>query len=101
MMVFIYIFYVFRRRIKDALNEQTYDQFLQYASQQFPGNPDQQAILVRQLQDQHYHQYIEQLSLNRQSAANQRNLNNANVTIGDDSERKAMFNENEYVLYFA
>ncbi|XP_077283879.1 Golgi resident protein GCP60 isoform X2 [Arctopsyche grandis] len=60
------------RRIKDALNEQTYDQFLQYACQQFPGNPDQQAILVRQLQDQHYHQYIQQLALNRQTAAKER-----------------------------
>lgn len=49
------------------MNEQTYDQFLEYARQQFPGNPDQQAVLVRQLQDQHYHQYVQQLAINRQA----------------------------------
>ncbi|XP_059062864.1 Golgi resident protein GCP60 isoform X2 [Achroia grisella] len=53
------------QRIKDALNAQTYEQFLQYAQQQFPGNFDQQAILIRQLQDQHYQQYIQQLAMDQ------------------------------------
>ncbi|XP_026323271.1 Golgi resident protein GCP60-like, partial [Hyposmocoma kahamanoa] len=56
------------QRIKDALNAQTYDQFLQYAQQQFPGNFDQQAILIRQLQDQHYQQYIQQLAVDQRLA---------------------------------
>lgn len=59
---------LFRQRIKDALNAQTYDQFLQYAQQQFPGNYDQQAILIRQLQDQHYQQYIQQLAVDQRLA---------------------------------
>ncbi|XP_065207757.1 Golgi resident protein GCP60 [Planococcus citri] len=50
-----------RRQIQDALNQQTYHQFKSYAEQQFPGNPEQQAVLIRQLQDQHYHQYMLQL----------------------------------------
>ncbi|XP_063538752.1 Golgi resident protein GCP60 isoform X1 [Cydia strobilella] len=56
------------QKIKDALNAQTYDQFLQYAQQQFPGNFDQQAILIRQLQDQHYQQYIQQLAVDQRLA---------------------------------
>ncbi|KAL0878912.1 hypothetical protein ABMA27_003911 [Loxostege sticticalis] len=56
------------QRIKDALNAQTYNQFLQYAQQQFPGNFDQQAILIRQLQDQHYQQYIQQLAIDQRLA---------------------------------
>ncbi|XP_075976554.1 Golgi resident protein GCP60 [Anticarsia gemmatalis] len=56
------------QRIKDALNAQTYDQFLQYAQQQYPGNFDQQAVLIRQLQDQHYQQYIQQLAVDQRLA---------------------------------
>ncbi|KAL4715735.1 hypothetical protein ACJJTC_006314 [Scirpophaga incertulas] len=64
------------QRIKDALNAQTYDQFRQYAQQQFPGNFDQQAILIRQLQDQHYQQYIQQLAVDQRLA-------NRNMQHGD------------------
>lgn len=50
-----------RRKIQEALNQQTFAQFKSYAEQQFPGNPEQQAVLIRQLQEQHYHQYMQQL----------------------------------------
>lgn len=50
-----------KRMIQDALNQQTYAQFRAYAEDQFPGNPEQQAVLVRQLQDQHYLQYMQQI----------------------------------------
>lgn len=50
-----------RKQIKEALNFQTYDQFKTYAEQQYPENPDQQAILIRQLQEQHYIQYMQQI----------------------------------------
>lgn len=50
-----------RRLIQDALNQQTYYQFKAYAEQQYPGNPEQQGVLIRQLQEQHYHQYMQQL----------------------------------------
>lgn len=50
------------------MNAQTYEQFLQYAQQQFPGNFDQQAVLIRQLQDQHYQQYIQQLAVDQRLA---------------------------------
>lgn len=50
-----------RRQIQDALNQQTYYQFKSYAEQQYPGNPEQQGVLIRQLQEQHYHQYMQQL----------------------------------------
>ncbi|RVE07484.1 hypothetical protein evm_015640, partial [Chilo suppressalis] len=68
-----------RQRIKDALNAQTYDQFLQYAQQQYPGNFDQQAILIRQLQDQHYQQYIQQLAMDQRLA-------NTNIIDNDNEE---------------
>lgn len=54
-----------RRQIQDALNQQTYYQFKVYAEQQYPGNPEQQGILIRQLQEQHYHQYMQQLRQNQ------------------------------------
>lgn len=50
-----------RKQIKEALNLQTYAQFKAYAEQQYPENPDQQAILIRQLQEQHYIQYMQQI----------------------------------------
>jgi golgi resident protein GCP60 len=50
-----------RRKLQDALNQQTYYQFKEYAEKQFPGNPDQQAILIKQLQQEHYNQYLQQL----------------------------------------
>jgi golgi resident protein GCP60 len=50
-----------KRKLQDALNQQTIFQFKEYAEKQFPGNPDQQALLIKQLQNEHYHQYIQQL----------------------------------------
>uniref|UniRef100_UPI00358F5DDD Golgi resident protein GCP60 n=1 Tax=Myxine glutinosa TaxID=7769 RepID=UPI00358F5DDD len=50
-----------KQQIMLALNAQTSTQFQQYAAQQFPGNPAQQQLLIRQLQEQHYLQYIQQL----------------------------------------
>ena len=50
-----------RRQIQDALNRQSYDEFRSYAMQQYPDNPDQQAVLIRQLQEQHYYQYMQQV----------------------------------------
>ena len=50
-----------RRAIQDALNQQTFQQFKSYAEQQYPGNVDQQAVLIKQLQEQHYYQYMHQL----------------------------------------
>ena len=49
-----------RRQIQDALNSQSYNEFRKYAEQQYPDNPDQQGILIRQLQEQHYYQYMQQ-----------------------------------------
>ncbi|XP_014093050.1 Golgi resident protein GCP60 [Bactrocera oleae] len=56
-----------RRQLKDALNKQTFQQFKSYAEIQFPGNPEQQGVLIRQLQDEHYHQYMQQLHMHNKS----------------------------------
>lgn len=50
-----------RRKLQDALNQQTFFQFKEYAEKQFPSNPEQQAVLIKQLQNEHYHQYLQQL----------------------------------------
>lgn len=50
-----------KRKLQDALNQQTYQQFREYAEKQYPGNPEQQGVLIRQLQNEHYHQYMQQL----------------------------------------
>ncbi|KAL2082171.1 hypothetical protein ACEWY4_021989 [Coilia grayii] len=50
-----------KQQIMAALNAQTAVQFQQYAAQQYPDSPDQQLVLIRQLQEQHYQQYMQQL----------------------------------------
>ncbi|CAG9854119.1 unnamed protein product [Phyllotreta striolata] len=50
-----------KRQIQLALNQQTYEQFRKYAEQQYPGDPDKQGSLIKQLQEQHYIQYMHQL----------------------------------------
>uniref|UniRef100_A0A8R1EGL0 Uncharacterized protein n=1 Tax=Caenorhabditis japonica TaxID=281687 RepID=A0A8R1EGL0_CAEJA len=50
-----------KKQIQEALNAQTFHQFSAYAQEQFPGEPEQQATLIRQLQDQHYQQYMSQV----------------------------------------
>ncbi|KAF5285480.1 hypothetical protein FQR65_LT13225 [Abscondita terminalis] len=50
-----------KRQIQQALNEQTFEQFRNYAKLQYPGDPEKQGTLVRQLQEQHYIQYMQQL----------------------------------------
>ncbi|XP_055696313.1 Golgi resident protein GCP60 [Lutzomyia longipalpis] len=52
-----------KRQLQNMLNQQTFHQFKAYAEKQFPGNPDQQAHLIRQLQNEHYHQYMQQLQV--------------------------------------
>uniref|UniRef100_A0A336LYV1 CSON008597 protein n=1 Tax=Culicoides sonorensis TaxID=179676 RepID=A0A336LYV1_CULSO len=46
------------RKLQDALNEQTFDQFKEHVDKMHPGNPEQQAILLRNLQEEHYRQYL-------------------------------------------
>ncbi|KAK9876681.1 hypothetical protein WA026_014059 [Henosepilachna vigintioctopunctata] len=67
-----------RRQIQQALNAQTFDQFKKYAEHQFPGDPEKQGALIRQLQDQHYIQYMQQLQ-----GINQKSMDNEN---GDEIE---------------
>ncbi|XP_018352842.1 PREDICTED: Golgi resident protein GCP60 [Trachymyrmex septentrionalis] len=90
-----------RRQIQDALNQQTYYQFRLYAEQQYPGNPEQQGVLIRQLQEQHYHQYMQQLHQNqlvvedhieeeeeeeKEKKMKKKNVQSKNVTCKDDDD---------------
>ncbi|KAF7230629.1 Golgi resident protein GCP60 [Nothobranchius furzeri] len=64
-----------KQQIMAALNAQTAVQFQQYAAQQYPNSPEQQLSLIRQLQEQHYQQYMQQLyqvQLAQQQAALQK-----------------------------
>ncbi|XP_017066972.1 Golgi resident protein GCP60 [Drosophila eugracilis] len=72
-----------RRQLQDALNKQTYQQFKLYAEKQFPGNPEQQAVLIHQLQREHYHQYMQQLHLQ-----NQNQLQNQNAEEKGNQDRE-------------
>lgn len=63
-----------RRNLQDALNSQTYSQFKAYGEKQFPGNPEQQAVLIRQLQNEHYHQYMQQLQSQTMTNESERNV---------------------------
>ncbi|KAK2575954.1 hypothetical protein KPH14_007315 [Odynerus spinipes] len=84
-----------KRQIQDALNRQTYYQFKVYAEQQYPGNPEQQAVLIRQLQEQHYHQYMQQLHQNQLVIEDQK-LEVSNVSDNANKEtQKEPIAENE------
>ncbi|KAK6182628.1 hypothetical protein SNE40_010270 [Patella caerulea] len=48
-------------QIRAALNQQTEVQFRQYAEQQYPANTQMQDELIRQLQEQHFQQYMQQV----------------------------------------
>ena len=67
------------KQIQDALNWQSYNEFWAYAEKQYLDNPDQQAVLIRQLQEQHYYQYMQQVY--QQLMENQANALNAPNTI--------------------
>lgn len=71
-----------KRRLQDALNQQTYLQFRAYAEKQYPGNPEQQAVLIRQLQNEHYHQYMQQLHAQMATEKNEK-LSNPEQGDGD------------------
>ncbi|XP_049612203.1 Golgi resident protein GCP60 [Syngnathus scovelli] len=69
-----------KQQIMAALNAQTAVQFQQYAAQQYPDSPEQQTGLIRQLQEQHYQQYMQQLyqvQLAQQQAALQQQQQHA------------------------
>lgn len=78
-----------KRRLQDALNQQTYLQFRAYAEKQYPGNPEQQAVLIRQLQNEHYHQYMQQLHAQIATENNEKLTNAANGKTGDCNETNA------------
>ncbi|XP_053951858.1 Golgi resident protein GCP60 [Anastrepha ludens] len=80
-----------RRQLQDALNKQTYQQFKSYAEKQFPGNPEQQGVLIRQLQEEHYHQYMQQLHMHNKNQTMMRNNNS--VESGDRSTQQVIPNE--------
>ncbi|XP_046877754.1 Golgi resident protein GCP60 isoform X1 [Hypomesus transpacificus] len=69
-----------KQQIMAALNAQTAVQFQQYAAQQYPDSSEQQLGLIRQLQEQHYQQYMQQLyqvQLAQQQAAFQKQQEDA------------------------
>lgn len=82
-----------RRQIQDALNQQTFYQFKMYAEQQYPGNPEQQGVLIRQLQEQHYHQYMQQLHQNQLLVADQ--IPEINTAIIENAEKEESKETNE------
>uniref|UniRef100_A0A3Q1ELE1 Golgi resident protein GCP60 n=1 Tax=Acanthochromis polyacanthus TaxID=80966 RepID=A0A3Q1ELE1_9TELE len=73
-----------KQQIMAALNAQTAVQFQQYAAQQYPNSPEQQLGLIRQLQEQHYQQYMQQLyqvQLAQQQAALQKQQQQADSAV--------------------
>lgn len=50
-----------RKQIQEALNQQTHPHFKAYAEQQHPSNISAQEELIKQLQEQHFEQYMNQV----------------------------------------
>ncbi|AWP20027.1 putative Golgi resident protein GCP60 [Scophthalmus maximus] len=88
-----------KQQIMAALNAQTAVQFQQYAAQQYPNSPEQQLGLIRQLQEQHYQQYMQQLyqvQLAQQQAALQKQQQQADSMLQGTLETSS-FNGGEPV----
>lgn len=88
-----------KQQIMAALNAQTAVQFQQYAAQQYPNSPEQQVGLIRQLQEQHYQQYMQQLyqvQLAQQQAALQKQqLQQQADLMGQSTLESSSFNSGE------
>lgn len=88
-----------KRQIQDALNRQTYYQFKVYAEQQYPGNPEQQAVLIRQLQEQHYHQYMQQLHQNQLVIEDQKSeVPNVSDSTNKDAQKEPIAENESNIL---
>nr|XP_002130733.2 Golgi resident protein GCP60 [Ciona intestinalis] len=74
-----------KQQIMQALNAQTHAQFQQYAAQQYPGNPEQQAVLISHLQEQHYQQYMK---LYQQQQQQQQQQTQTDSTKGQQEQRQ-------------
>nr|XP_019953142.1 PREDICTED: Golgi resident protein GCP60 [Paralichthys olivaceus] len=88
-----------KQQIMAALNAQTAVQFQQYAAQQYPNSTEQQLCLIRQLQEQHYQQYMQQLyqvQLAQQQAALQKQQQQADSMVQGTLE-SSNFNSGEHV----
>lgn len=64
----------FRRIIQEALNKQTYIQFVAYAQKAYPNSVQDQERLIKHLQEKHYEQYMQQV-------IQQQQLNSSNPMI--------------------
>ncbi|XP_060947220.1 Golgi resident protein GCP60 isoform X2 [Limanda limanda] len=88
-----------KQQIMAALNAQTAVQFQQYAAQQYPDSTEQQLCLIRQLQEQHYQQYMQQLyqvQLAQQQAALQKQQQEADM-IEQGTLDSSNFNSGDHV----
>uniref|UniRef100_A0AC35U1L6 Golgi resident protein GCP60 n=1 Tax=Rhabditophanes sp. KR3021 TaxID=114890 RepID=A0AC35U1L6_9BILA len=71
-----------KRKIQVALNKQTYHQFLAYAQQTVPGEPEKQQQLIVALQERHYQQYMAQV-YKQQCQAQNANIENGDGSVSD------------------
>ncbi|VVC95382.1 unnamed protein product [Leptidea sinapis] len=85
------------QRVKDALNAQSYEQFYEYAQQQFPDNVDHQAVLIRQLQDKHYQEYIQQLAVDERLAKSHINFNEEDTFETNDAKKDCNSNDTDII----
>lgn len=85
-----------KRRLQDALNQQTFCQFKEYAEKQFPGNTDEQARLIKQLQNEHYHQYIQQLQAQLQHSDLESSTLEPNEILNSKEQERSLVEERDH-----
>ncbi|KAJ8949661.1 hypothetical protein NQ314_008122 [Rhamnusium bicolor] len=81
-----------KRQIQQALNEQTYDQFRKYSEQQYP---EKQGSLIRQLQEQHYIQYMQQLQAAQRDPVDNKSETCNKELINENSTEDVNISSNE------
>ncbi|XP_070576676.1 Golgi resident protein GCP60-like isoform X2 [Ptychodera flava] len=78
-----------RLQIKQMLDQQTYPQFAQYAAQHYPNSPEQQQTLIKQLQDNYFTQYMQQVYQQQLQAQQQLAGMNGQVQQPNDNQQSA------------
>ncbi|CDW52098.1 ACBP and GOLD 2 domain containing protein [Trichuris trichiura] len=48
-------------QVREALNRENFEQFSQYAAEQYPNEPDKREALIKQLQNSHFEEYMAQV----------------------------------------
>lgn len=82
------------KSIKEMLNQRSYYTFKELAEKRCPGNPEQQTFCIKNLQEQHYQQYLKELRIKDEDFNQTKNLKNSKKVDDEWEDLSETTNEN-------